>query len=365
MKALSFLYKNIFKPVVFRFDPETVHDTVSGFGKVLSKFSLGRKVTRELFYYEHPSLSQDLLGVHFENPIGLSAGFDKNAQLTDILPDVGFGFAEVGSITGEYCPGNDRPRLWRLPESKSLLVYYGLKNDGCEKIAQRLEGKQFRIPIGISVAKTNNQACADTKVGVADYAKAFRAFANIGSFTTINISCPNTFGGQPFTDPESLDMLLEETDKIPTNKPTFVKFSPDLSIEQMDKLLEVIAKHKVHGLICSNLTKDHKRIEIKEKDLPSFGGFSGKVQEELSNNQLAYVYKKTRGKYVLVGCGGVFTAEDAYKKIRLGASLIQMITGMIFEGPQVVGDINRGLVELLKKDGFSSIKEAVGVDNKY
>lgn len=360
---LKFLYNKVFKPVVFLFDPETVHDTVSGFGKFLGRSSWGRRVTRQLFYFEDKALSQDILGIHFKNPIGLSAGFDKNAELVDILPDVGFGFAEVGSITGEYCAGNERPRLWRLPNSKSLLVYYGLKNDGCEKIAKRLTGKEFRIPIGMSVAKTNNQACADTKVGVADYLKAHSVLANIGSYTTINISCPNTYGGQPFTDPESLDLLLAQIDSVPTHKPTFIKFSPDLSFAELDKLLEVIGKHKVQGLICSNLTKDHSRTQIKDSGLPNFGGFSGKVQEDLANEQLAYVYRKTQGRYVLVGCGGVFNANDAYKKIRLGASLVQMITGLIFEGPQVVGDINRGLVELLKKDGFSNIKEAVGVDN--
>jgi dihydroorotate dehydrogenase len=364
MKILSAGYRYAFKPIAFRFDPETVHDFVSASGKFLGKYSFGKRLVRGMFYYEHPQLRQTLAGVHFPNPIGLAAGFDKNAQLVDILPDVGFGFAEVGSITGQACAGNDRPRLWRMPKSKSLLVYYGLKNDGAEVVAQRLSGRTFRIPIGVSVAKTNNQACADTAVGAADYARAHRLLADIGAYTTVNISCPNTFGGQPFTDPGSLDMLLTEIDKIATQKPTFVKLSPDLSPEVVDALLEVMGRHRVQGIICSNLTKDHTRAQIRDTEVPEVGGFSGKVQEDLSNAQLAYVYRKTKGAYILVGCGGVFSAEDAYKKIRLGANLIQLITGMIFEGPGLIGDINRGLVELFRRDGFASVAEAVGADNK-
>lgn len=364
MSTFNILYKNIFKPIAFKLDPEFVHDQVSWLGKLLGKFNLGKQLTSSLFYYENPKLQQNILNINFSNPIGLSAGFDKNAELTDILPYVGFGFAEVGSITGETCLGNAKTRLWRLPKSKSLLVYYGLKNDGAEIISKRIRNKKFNIPIGISVAKTNNQATCEDLVGIQDYAKAFAAFANIGSYTTVNISCPNTFGGQPFTDPERLDTLLSELDKIQTTKPTFIKLSPDLSFPEIDSLLEVISKHKVQGIICTNLTKNRNNKNIIEKDLPNVGGFSGKVVEELSNNMLAYVYKKTQGKYILMGVGGVFSAEDAYKKIKLGASLVQLITGMIYEGPQLISDINSGLVKLLERDGFSNISEAIGVDNK-
>ena len=360
----QFLYQNIFKQAAFLLDPEFVHDRVVFFGKLLSKFSLTRKLSRTLFYFQHGSLSQDILGIHFPNPIGLSAGFDKNAELLDILPEVGFGFAEVGSITGEPCEGNPKQRLWRLPKSKSLVVYYGLKNDGAESIAERLKNQNFRIPVGISVAKTNNQATCEDEVGIADYAKAFRSFAQIGAYTTVNISCPNTFGGQPFTDPTRLDHLLSELDKIETTKPTFVKLSPDLNDGDVDALLEVIAKHKVQGIICSNLTKNRSNPKIVETDVPAVGGLSGKVVEELSNKLIAHVYQKTQGKYIIIGSGGVFSAEDAYKKIKLGASLIQLITGMIYEGPQLISEVNIGLVKLLKQDGYTNIKDAIGADNK-
>lgn len=345
-------------------DPEFVHDTTASFGKLLGCFSFTRWVVARLFSFQSPLLEQDILGIHFANPIGLSAGFDKNAELLDILPSVGFGFAEVGSITGEPCEGNNKKRLWRLPKSKSLVVYYGLKNDGAEVISQRLQNKKLTFPVGISVAKTNSPTTVETTQGVEDYVKAHRLMSNIGAYTTINISCPNAFGGQPFTSPDRLEALLVEIDKVATSKPTLVKFSPDMTEAELDDLLTVIARHKVAGIVCTNLTKNRDLSSIKDDNLPDVGGMSGKVVEELSNKLLSDVYKKTQGKYILIGSGGVFSAEDAYKKIRLGANLIQLITGMIYQGPQVIGEINHGLEQLLKRDGFKNISEAVGADNK-
>jgi dihydroorotate dehydrogenase len=364
MNILGSAYKHLFKPLAFRYDPEFVHDRILVLGKLLGKTSLGRVVTHKLFSYSHPALKQTLLGIDFPNPIGLSAGFDKNAELLDILPSVGFGFAEVGSITGEACDGNLQKRLWRLPKSQSLVVYYGLKNDGAEKIAARLKHKKFQVPIGISVAKTNSPTTVDVVAGIKDYAKAYEAFADIGSYTTINISCPNTYGGQPFTDPALLEQLLSAIDKIPSSKPVFVKLSPDLGMDGVDQLLAVIDKHNVQGIVCSNLTKNRNNSKIIETEVPEVGGFSGKVVEDLANELISHVYRKTQGKYIVIGSGGVFSAEDAYKKIKLGASLIQMITGMVYQGPQIIGEINQGLVKLLARDGYSNVRDAVGVDNK-
>jgi dihydroorotate dehydrogenase len=308
-------------------------------------------------------LAQDVLGVHFKNPIGLSAGFDKNAELIDILPSVGFGFAEVGSITGEVCEGNAKPRLWRLPKSNGLVVYYGLKNDGCEIIAERLKGKKYQIPIGVSVAMTNCEATADIDVGIKDFAKAFKIMEPHGSYITINISCPNTVSGQPFIDPDNLEKLLTTLDSIPTEKPIFIKLSPDLTDLNLDGILAVAKAHRVHGIICANLTKNRDNPKLFDATIPHKGGVSGQVVQDMADKMLSYIYQKEGKRFVLVGCGGVFSAADAYKKIRLGATLIQMITGMIFEGPQVVSEINRGLIELLKRDGFTSIQDAVGVDS--
>ncbi len=347
-KIFALAYRNIFKPVAFAIDPEKVHDWATLVGRFLGSNPITRAFTRLMFDYSHPSLEQEVLGIHFKNPIGLSAGFDKNAQLTALMPCVGFAYEEVGSITGEPCEGNPKPRLWRHKDLKSIRVYYGLLNDGCEKIAARLQKARFTSPVGISIAKTNNPETCETDAGIEDYVKAFKAFAHIGAYTTVNISCPNAYGGQPFTDAKKLKALLQELDKIPTKKPVFLKLSPDLSEGELNEILDISRAHRIDGFVCTNLTKKHHFGD---------GGLSGKAVEALANAQIRTVYQKMKGKTVIIGCGGIFSAEDAYAKLKAGASLLQLITGMIYEGPQLISEINQGLVELMKKEGVSSVSE--------
>ena len=358
------------KPILFKIDPEKVHDNMSAVGHFLGEYWITRKISKAFWSYSNPALEQNILGINFKNPIGLSAGFDKNADLTEIIPCVGFGFMEVGSITGEACVGNPKPRLWRLKKSRSLAVNYGLMNDGCEIIAKKLHAKlffkKFAIPVGINIAKTNCQATVETNAAIRDYFKAYKTFAKIGDYFTINISCPNVFGGQPFTDKPKLDALLEKIMSIPKVKPIFIKLSPDLKQEKIDGIIGLASKWKIDGFICANLTKNRDVKENKnilDKNLPVVGGLSGKIVEDLSLDLIRYVYKKTHkneSRFVIIGVGGVFSASDAYKKIKAGASLVQLITGMIFEGPQLISSINLGLVKLLQADGYKNISEAVG-----
>lgn len=358
----GFCYRSTLKPAFFRRDPEAMHERMTALGRFLGRRGFLRRATAALFSYAHPALRQTINGIQFQNPVGLAAGFDKDAELVDILPAVGFGFMEVGSITGEPCEGNVRPRLWRLPKSKGLIVYYGLKSKGCERIAAQLFNRQFAIPIGTSVAKTNSPATVPLEAGVADYAKAFRALAHIGQYTTVNISCPNAFGGEPFVESSRLDALLARLDKIPTAKPAFLKLPPGLAAAELDAILAVAGRHRIAGFICTNLAKDRRNAGIVDP-LPERGGISGKPLAAFADETIRQVYGRTKGQYTIIGCGGIFSAEDAYRKIRLGASLVQLITGMIFEGPQLISEINRGLVRLLKRDGFKNISEAVGADN--
>src|SRR3989338_7644200 len=181
-------YKWILKPIFFKIDPEIIHDWMTVFLHFLGKYALTRKIAYFCFGYSNSMLEQNILGINFKNPVGLSAGFDKNAALIDIAPSLGFGFTEVGSITGEPCPGNPKPRLWRLPDQKSLVVYYGLKNEGCEATYKRLTSEKFEFPVGISVAKTNCAGTAGRAAGIADYVKAYRVMLPIGDYMTINIS---------------------------------------------------------------------------------------------------------------------------------------------------------------------------------
>ncbi|HTK05436.1 MAG TPA: quinone-dependent dihydroorotate dehydrogenase [Candidatus Eisenbacteria bacterium] len=358
----STFYRYAAKPYYFRRDPEDVHDSVTRIGEFLGRHGATRFATSVALAHADPRLELRVCGIDFPNPVGLAAGFDKDARLVDIMPSVGFGFMEVGSVTGQPCEGNPKPRLWRLPDSQALAVHYGLKNDGCAAISRRLAGRKFGAPVGTSIAMTNCAENADVEAGIADYAKAFGAFTDIGSYYTVNISCPNAFGGQPFTAPDRLDRLLSRLDGIFTRKPVFLKLSPDLDASEIDAIIEVAMRHRVRGFVCSNLTKDRENDRLVDAAIPRRGGFSGKAVGAMADAQIAYVYRKTEGKYAIIGCGGIFTAEDAYRKIRLGASLVQMITGMIFEGPQVVGDINRGLVRLLDRDGLDTIADARGDD---
>jgi dihydroorotate dehydrogenase len=359
-----FIYKGFLKRIFFLIDPEKIHDFMIIVGSYLGRFFVTRKITSFLFNFSNRCLEQRILGITFKNPIGLAAGFDKNAKLLEILPDVGFGFAEIGSITGEPYEGNKKPRLFRLQKTRSLIVNYGLKNDGCEVIAKKLDGKKFRIPIAFSIAKTNSPKTVDIDAGVSDYIKAYKYMSPLGEFHVINISCPNAFGGEPFTDSEKLKKLILRLENVRVAAPILIKLSPDLSHVQIDSILEIALHNGINGVICSNLTKDRKNPNFTNESFPIPGGISGKLLENKANDLIKYIYKKTAGQVLIIGCGGVSSAEDAYKKIRLGASLIELITGMIYEGPQLISDINLGLVDLLKRDGFSHISEVIGIDNR-
>lgn len=358
------IYRYLLKPHFFRHDPEDVHDTILRLGQRLGSNPVTRGITRLAFGYGDRSLETNVAGIHFANPVGLAAGFDKNGTLTRFLPCVGFGYEEIGSITAEPCDGNPKPRLWRLPKSQALVVYYGLANEGVRTVIERLTQQPTTFPIGVSVAKTNCEATVETQAGIDDYVAGYRLAQHAGVYYTINISCPNTFGGQPFTDPERLDHLLSALDNEPHTKPIFIKLSPDLSADELKALISTSELHRVDGYICSNLTKKRDNPNILDDQVPERGGISGGVVRDMAVAQINLVYTLTKGAKPIIGVGGIFSADDAYAKIRAGASLIQLITGMIYVGPQLISEINRGLVQLLKQDGFASISEAVGADSR-
>lgn len=363
------LYRNIAKPYLFYRDPEDVHDSMLLLGERLGKIKIGRKIVSGILKYEHPMLRQTIAGINFSNPIGLAGGFDKNGHLTQILPAVGFGFEEIGSITLEAAPGNQKPRLYRLPKSRGIVVNYGLANDGVDVILARLKDHMFGIPVGINIAKTNSPKTADKNAGVADYVGCFEKVisSGIGSYITINVSCPNAYGGESFTNPQDLKLLLIALRPASQPKPVFVKLPADISTNELDELLTVCKRYGINGIIISNLTKDRTSPAIDQEEMRGAilkGGISGKPTFERSNTLIRHAYGIYGKDFIIVGCGGVFSAQDAYTKIRLGASLVQLITGMIFMGPQLIGEINHGLVRLLKRDGFNSISEAIGKDVK-
>jgi dihydroorotate dehydrogenase len=367
-RIIEFLYCNILKQVFFKFDAEKVHNGMIQMGRFLGNNFLLKKIVSFSFNFSSPMLKQKICGIEFKNPIGLAGGFDKDAKIIEILPSVGFGFNEIGSITGEPYAGNPKPRLWRLIKSNGIVINYGLKSEGCEAIAKKLsryeQGQVSKIPLGVNVAKTNSPDTIDPEKGIQDYLKVLRSFLYIGDYFTINISCPNSYDSQPFTNPPLLNLLLQEISKLGIKKPMFLKLSPDLPHEQIDRIIELADQYKLSGFICSNLTKDRDNPKIIPEEISPVpedtGSISGEPVEEMTNDLIAYIYQKTEGRKVIIGCGGVFSAEDAYKKIKRGASLVQLITGMIFKGPQVISQINLGLCDLFRKDGFGNIEEAIG-----
>ncbi len=372
--VLRILFR-IMRPMIFLMDPEQAHYSMKRIGVFLGSNPITKAFTSLLFDYGHKSLNTEVDGIKYRNPIGLSAGFDKDGELTKIYPNLGFGLAELGSITGEICPGNPGKRLFRMIKSKSIVVWYGLNNMGAEKLSARLKGQKFgRLRVGINAALSNMSAKFDLDSSIADYLKTMTLFKDIGDYYTVNISCPNTQEGEPFVDKDKLDALLTAINKHIrpiTAKPIYVKLAADMSEQEIDTIVDACVEHKMEGVVCTNLAKPKYNTEHRPDEYPTTkgllpagkGAMSGLPLQRISTNVVRHVYRRTRGKLTIIGVGGIFNAKDAYEKITSGASLCHMITTMIFDGPQNINEINRGLVKLLKADGFSTIAEAVGSRN--
>jgi len=342
-----------------------------GVGKGIQKVAPLRWLIHAVWAYEYDELlAQTYHGVYFKNPVGLSAGFDKNIELPPVLKAVGFGFMEAGSITAKPTIGNPRPWFQRLVHSESLIVHAGLANKGVTAILQHLArypAETFdRFVLNVSIAYTNDQAGKSEAQAIDDYIESASQVQANGraSVITLNISCPNTYGGEPFTSPAKLEKLLSRIDALQLTQPLFLKMPSDLNWRQFDRLLKVARHHTVAGVTICNLAKTRELVDPRDKkEKLMVGGLSGVPVRNLSNELIKKTYAAYGERFTIIGVGGVFTADDAYTKIKLGASLVELITGMIFFGPQRIGQINRELAQLVRRDGYGSIQEAIGVDN--
>ncbi|MCL4415132.1 MAG: quinone-dependent dihydroorotate dehydrogenase [Actinobacteria bacterium] len=362
------LYKFFVRPILFQIDPDFVHEAIVNFGHLLGKSYVTRSLLKRLYSYSHPSLKTKVFGIEFDNPVGIGGGFDKNGRLTQVLPCVGFGFLEIGSITAKPYRGNPKPWNVRLKSENSIIVNYGLKNEGVDLIKKRLKREKREIPWVINIAKTNDiQIKGDDSV--TDYENSFKKLQSLADIINVNISCPNTGDGVRFC--ESLPLLNKLLKKISQNKvykPVVLKLKPDIDESTVNGILRLVKKYPiVKGFIVSNLTTNRRNLKsVTAKEIEKFnGGLSGKPLEKLSNALIKNIYRKTKGRYPIIGLGGIFTAEDAYEKICLGASLVELVTGLIYGGPSTIKTINRGIVKLLQKDGFKNISEAVGSKNSF
>ena len=367
---ISFLYKNILKYLLFLFDPEKVHESMTAFGEILGKSIFVKSISKSFLVKRDSVLEQKIAGINFNSPVGLAAGFDYQAQLHQILPSIGFGFGTIGTVTNIPYKGNPSPRLGRLPRSRSLMVNKGFKTVGTNAIVKKLKSVTFEYPVGISIGRSNSSKLKTQKKSIDDIVESFNIFekANIKhSYYELNISCPNIIHGNiSFYPKENLEKLLSAVDRLKLKRPVFVKMPIEKTDKETLQMLKVIAKHSPVGVIFGNLQKDRNHPSLDKSEVAKFetGNFSGKPTYERSNELIKLAYKHYRERFIIIGCGGVFSSRDAYEKIASGATLVQLITGMIFEGPQLPAQINYWLLDILKEKGFKNISEAVGISVK-
>jgi len=360
------LYKALLRPILFLKDPEKTHEQTLS---LLATLSFLHRPLSSLLRVTDPRLRVQIGPLTFPNPVGLAAGFDKNARAIGMWTAFGFGFFEIGAVTALAQPGNPKPRVFRLPEDEALINRLGFNNDGAEAIARRLflwqtEYPRPRVPMGINIGRSRS---VENKDAVADYLFTFEKLFALADYFTLNVSSPNTPNLRELQEKKRLADLLaaigdrnrhlsQETGLPP--KPIMVKIAPDLGARQLDEVIEAMEAGPVSAVIATNATallRENLRTRTEEE-----GGLSGRPLKALATSLIRHINQATGGRLPIIGCGGIFTAEDAYEKITAGASAVQLYTGFVFEGPAVVKRINRGLLDLLQRDGFDSVAAAVG-----
>jgi dihydroorotate dehydrogenase len=361
------LYKSLIRPLLFRKDPEESHEMML---RLLARLEFICGTLEDLYKVEDDRLVVQIGPLNFINPVGLAAGFDKNALAPKTIAAFGFGFMEVGAITAQAQSGNPKPRLYRLPEDDALINRLGFNNEGAAAIALRLDrlrarGARPKIPLGMNIGRTK---LVETKDAVADFLWCFEKLFSHGDFFTLNVSSPNTPNLRDLQEKALLRELVlavqEKNRELAAQakiglKPVFVKIAPDMEFSQVDDIIEVVGEADLTGIVATNATA-FMRQGLKSANASQPGGLSGRPITAVATKFIAHIYQTTRGRLPVIGVGGVFTAHDAYDKIKAGASAVQIYTGWVYEGPGAVKRINRGLLRLMERDGLRSVSEAVG-----
>jgi dihydroorotate dehydrogenase len=356
------LYRGV-RPLLFRLDPERAHTVTLGVLRLLQPLLRGSAAP-------DPVLRQAVYGLRFPNPIGLAAGLDKNAEAPHVWAALGFGFAELGTITAQAQPGNPRPRLFRLPADRALINRLGFNNHGAAAVAgslaPRLRARPAGIPLGLNLGKSRAAALEDA---IEDYLTSFRTLYALGDYFVVNVSSPNT---PNLRDLQSADRLAPLLDALQAEnrrlaaaqarpmRPLLVKVAPDLSEPELRDLVAVAEASHVAGFVASNTTVQRPSLRAPARLASQTGGLSGAPLRPLATALVATLHRLSAGRLPIIGVGGVFTPADAYEKIRAGASLVQVYTGLIYEGPGLPGALCAGLRTLLARDGFASLAAAVG-----
>jgi dihydroorotate dehydrogenase len=358
---------SLIRPILFRLPAESAHEfALQALRSGLSTSFAREAVAQRLATREFGSLNR--FGLDFSNPVGLAAGFDKNGSYVRELAALGFGFIEVGTVTNQPQPGNPKPRLFRLPKDRALINRLGFNNVGAAQVTENLKRHRAACVVGVNIGKSRNVAIEDA---VPDYLASFAAVYEVADYIAVNVSSPNTPNLRDLQAARLLKELLIALQRrneelaartFRERKPLLLKIAPDLSESEIEEIVAVAIKADIAGIIATNTTvrRDGLRTPAAEVQRLGEGGLSGAPLRSRSNEVISLIYNLTRGKLPIIGAGGVFTAEDAWEKICAGASLIQLYTGFIYEGPGVVHRINQGLAAIMKREGFAAIDDAVG-----
>ena len=339
---------SLLRPLVFKMDAERAHRATIG----LLRLRTGTAFTPEPPYT--PTLETRVAGLDFLNPVGLAAGFDKDAEVFEQMLSLGFGFVEVGTLTPRPQAGNPRPRLFRLAEDQAVINRMGFNNRGQKDALRRLSRRyRTRGPVGVNIG-----ANKDSEDRIADYVAGVRAMSEVADYLTINISSPNTPGLRQLQDEGALKALLSAVQSAGSDKPIFLKVAPDLEEGDPERIVRAALDHRIAALVVSNTTVTRPLLKSRFRD--EAGGLSGAPLKPLALDALRRFRRVTGGEIPLIGVGGIANADDAWERIRAGASLIQLYTAMVYEGPGIARRIARGLAERLDRDGFANIAEAVG-----
>jgi dihydroorotate dehydrogenase len=353
------VYQSIIRPLLFNIAPETAHE----FGIETLKIGLSSKTAQD-FVCKKFAVERfekiERFGLKFKSPLGVAAGFDKNGAVVNQLAALGFGFVEVGTVTFNPQKGNEKPRLFRLPDDQALINRLGFNNEGTHNVVERLKKINPNCVLGVNIGKNKN---VPNEAAIENYLQSFELAHSVADYVAVNVSSPNTPNLRELQKAENLEELLsslQNRNRELKTKPLLVKIAPDLSDEEIEAIVDIARRIGINGIIATNTTIERENLRTK---IDETGGLSGKPLQKKSSEVIAKIHRYSNGKIPIIGVGGIFTAEDAFEKIAAGACLVQSYTGFVYQGFSFAHDINKGLAAILKQKGIKHLDDAIGCQN--